>query len=59
MNEFEIQGKLQVFLAVCDGIEKFMLPDTAIWANLCSVISVPKQYARVVESKQNHLSQLA
>jgi hypothetical protein len=39
VNEFKVYGKMQVFLAVCDGTEKFMLSNTTVWANLTSAIS--------------------
>ena len=54
MNEFEIYRKMQIFFAVCDGVEKFMLSNTTVGANLSSAISrVPEEHARVVENEQS------
>ena len=60
MNEFEIYRKMQIFFAVCDGVEKFMLSNTTVGANLSSAISrVPEKDTKVVENEQNRLLLLA
>jgi hypothetical protein len=53
VNEFEVYRKMQVFFAVCDGVEKFMLSNTTVWANLSSAISwVLEEDARVVKTNK-------
>ena len=54
MDEFEIYRKVQIFFAVCDGVEKFMLSNPTGGANLSSAISrVPEKDTKVVENEQN------
>ena len=53
MNEFELYRKVQIFFAVCDRIEKFMLSNTTVGANLSSAISWVPEDARVVENEQS------
>jgi hypothetical protein len=54
VNKIEIYRKVQIFFAVCDGVEKFMLSNTTVGANLSSAISrVPEEDAMVGENEQN------